>query len=309
MGAPDRMTADRLCQRWEAIYPNKDTRVNQSLCELLVYLGSSNVVRRTIPLLASAPSQEEKFHYLFTLRSVTNGWSLDDRRVYFNWLGRARTEFVSANTLPTALNYIRGDAEATLSPAERASLSDVLASVRKPAVSAISAPTNAPRAFVKAWSMTDLEPLFAPTNARRNLTRGKQLFTEIGCAQCHRFGAEGALIGPDLTAVSARFDRRALLESIVEPSRVVAENYRTVTVAMKSGAIYDGRIVSEDANSVTVAINPVDPDRHRRLLRTDIASQRVSDISPMPPALLDTLTREEIADLLAWIESGAATGK
>jgi hypothetical protein len=303
MGAPDSATAARLRQHWDPAYPISDPRVNQSLCELLVYLGSSNVVKKTIPLLARPIPQEEKFHYLFTLRSVTNGWSPNTRRVYFEWLGRARTEFVGANMLPTALNYIRADAEATLAPDERAELSNVLSALHKPAAAASPAVPSEPRAFVKEWTMADLEPLAASSNGRPNLTRGKQLFAETGCAQCHRLGSEGGFVGPDLTAVTARFDRRALLESIIEPSRVVSETYRTVTVTMKSGAIHDGRVVGEDAKSVMLAINPVDPDQRRRLPKADIESQRVSELSPMPRGLLDTLTREEIADLLAWIES------
>ncbi|HEY0551464.1 MAG TPA: heme-binding protein, partial [Verrucomicrobiae bacterium] len=75
MGRPSAETASRVLERWEPLYPMSDARVNQSLCELLVYLGSTNAVRKTIPLLATAALQEEKFHYLFTLRLVTNGWS------------------------------------------------------------------------------------------------------------------------------------------------------------------------------------------------------------------------------------------
>ena len=152
--------------------------------------------------------------------------------------------------------------------------------------------------------MTDLA---APqtVNTRLNLARGRKLFTETGCAQCHRLGNEGGFIGPDLTAVASRFDRRTLLESIIEPSKVVAEVYRSVTITLKSGAIHDGRIVNEDARNLVLAINPVDPDQRRRLSKADIASQHVSEISPMPAGLLNTLTREEIFDLLAWIESPA----
>ena len=95
-----------------------------------------------------------------------------------------------------------------------------------------------------------------------------------------------------------------MLESIIEPSRVVSETYRSVTVATKSGAIFDGRIVGEDAKSISLAINPVDPDQRRRLAKADISGQRVSDVSPMPAGLLNTLTREEILDLITWIESG-----
>jgi putative heme-binding domain-containing protein len=207
--------------------------------------------------------------------------------------------------LPTALNYIRADAQSTLSLAERSALTETLATLNKPAVAVTS--TNAPRQFVKEWMMTELEPALNQVAARRDLARGKLLFNEAGCAQCHRLGSEGGFIGPDLTAVSARFDRRALLESIIEPSKVVAEVYRPVMVTLTSGAIYDGRIVSEDAKSISLAINPVDPDQRRRIAKSDIASQRVSELSPMPEGLVNTLNREEILDLLAWLETGGTS--
>ena len=300
-GRPDVATAQRVLDGWEPQYPARDARVNQSLCELLVSLGSTKVVAKTIPLLARAVTQEEKFHYLFTLRSVTNGWSLAERKIYFDWLRRARTEFNGANMLPTALNYIRADAESTLSATERDALKDSLVALdqRAPA----PAPTAA-RTFVKEWAMNDFATGLDAVARGRESARGKKLFVEAGCAQCHRLGGEGGFIGPDLTAVSSRFDRRTLLESIIEPSKVVAEVYRPVTVTLKSGAIYDGRVVSEDATSIVLAINPADPDQRRRLAKADVASQRVSELSPMPAGLLDTLTREEILDLLAWVESG-----
>ena len=138
----------------------------------------------------------------------------------------------------------------------------------------------------------------------RDASRGRKLFGETGCAQCHRLGSEGGFVGPDLSAVSSRFDRRTLLESIIEPSKVVAEVYRPVTITLKSGAIYDGRVVSEDTTSLVLAINPAAPDQRRRLAKADVVSQRVSELSPMAAGLFDTLTREEILDLLAWVESG-----
>ncbi len=303
-GRPDEEMTHRTLVAWEPMFPLADARVNQSLCELLVYLGSTNVVAKTIPLFASAATQEEKFHYLFTLRLVTNGWTLAERKTYFDWLRRARAEFNGANMLPTALNYIRADAESTLSANERDALKETLAALdqRTPAPAASVA-----RQFVKEWTMNDFATGLEAVGRQRDAARGKKLFTETGCAQCHRLGSEGGFIGPDLTAVSSRFDRRTLLESLIEPSKVVAEVYRPVTITLKSGAIYDGRVVSEDAQSLMLAINPADPDQRRRLAKADIAAQRGAELSPMPAGLLDTLTREEILDLLAWTEAGGDT--
>jgi putative heme-binding domain-containing protein len=299
MGKPDATTTRDLATLWEVHYPATDARVNQSLCELLVYLESSNVIARTLPLIDRAETQEEKLHYLFTLRLVKNGWTLDDRRRYFTWLGRARREFQGAKMLPTALNYIRTDAEATLSDAERGALADVLAALDRPATPAPAQGVQRP--FVKQWTMADFD---ASTISQRdgNRARGQRLFTEIGCAQCHRVGNEGGLAGPDLTAVGARFDRRALLESIIEPSRVIADVYRSVTISTKSGAIHDGWVVSENAKSVTLATNPADPDHQECVSKQEIVSRRVSDASAMPEGLLNTLNRDEILDLLAWME-------
>jgi mono/diheme cytochrome c family protein len=222
MGKPDGATAEKFAALWETRYPGNDARVNQSLCELLVYLGSTNVVSKTIPLLASAKTQEEKFHYLFILRLVKSGWTLGERRTYFDWLRRARTEFIGANMLPTALNYIRADAEATLTENERAALSETLAALNRP-VAPAPAPL-APRPFVKEWTMADFESGLSTTKGTRNPARGQRLFTEIGCAQCHRVGSEGGFIGPDLTAVASRFDRRTILESMIEPSKVIVSH-------------------------------------------------------------------------------------
>jgi putative heme-binding domain-containing protein len=103
--------------------------------------------------------------------------------------------------------------------------------------------------------------------------------------------------------VGARFDRRALLESIIEPSKVIADVYRTVTISTKSGSIHDGRVVSEDAKRVTLATNPADPDHQERITKQEIVSRRISDVSPMPEGMLNSLNREEIPDLLTWLET------
>src|SRR5262245_36911218 len=183
-------------------------------------------------LLASATTQEEKLHYLFNLRLVKEGWTLEQRRTYLDWLRRARFEFNGAQALPTALNYMRAEVEAALTPAERLALADALAALDKPSVPPPAPESNRP--FVKAWVMQDFIDGLNAQKPNRDLARGRRLFAEAGCAPCHRFGQSGGVVGPDLTSVASRFDRRALLESILEPSRIVAEPYRNLTVTTRS---------------------------------------------------------------------------
>jgi putative heme-binding domain-containing protein len=307
MGRPDAQTARALAATWESRYPSADARVNQSLCELLVYLQSTNVVRQTLPLLSTATTQEEKLHYLFVLRLVKSGWTLDERRASLALLGRARKEFYGANSLPTTLNYLRAEVEASLTPDERAALTNELAALNRPA-NTVPPPVVA-RRFVKAWTLNDFVGGLANLKTGRDLAQGKRVFNETGCAQCHRLGGQGGVVGPELTAVGARFDARALLESIIEPSQVIAETYRNVAITTKTGVIYEGRIVSEDDQNVVLATNPVDPDDRRRIAKSQLDSQRVSNVSPMPAGLVDTLTREEVLDLLAWLLHGGETNR
>jgi putative heme-binding domain-containing protein len=205
--------------------------------------------------------------------------------------------------LVTYLNYIRADAEATLTLEERTALADILRAFEQP-IAASTTPKST-RPFVREWTMNDLASSLGGPVRERDVARGKRLFNEAGCAQCHRFGPEGGVIGPDLTAVASRFDRRALLESILEPSKVVAETYRTVSITLKSGAIFDGHIVAEDAGTLSLAVNPTDPDQRRRVNKGNIQTKHVSDISPMPAGLVNTLTKQEVLDLVAFLETGA----
>jgi putative heme-binding domain-containing protein len=302
-GPPDKTTAERTAAVLDAIYPSADWRASEQLCELLVYLGSPNVVRKTMPLIASAATQEEKIQYLFLLRLARNGWTSSDRRTYFETLQKGRAEFQGANMLLTFLNYIRTDAEATLTPAEHASLGDLLRTIEEP-VGGLPPPA-VPRPLVREWVMNDFsDTLRNAAGAPHDLARGRRLFNEMGCEQCHRLGREGGFVGPDLTAVGSRFDRRTLLESILEPSKVIAEPYRAVSITLKSGAILDGRVVAEDPDTVTVVINPIDPDQQRRVRKAEIIDRRVSDVSPMPVGLVNGFSKEEILELLAFLESG-----
>jgi putative heme-binding domain-containing protein len=167
-------------------------------------------------------------------------------------------------------------------------LADVLAALDKPATPAPAQVVQRP--FVKQWTMADFDA-FTISQRAGDRARGGRLFTELGCAQMSPSGKRRRAGGADLTAVGARFDRRALLESVIEPSRVIADVYRGVTISTKSGAIHDGRIVSEDAKSVTLATNPADPDHREHVSKQEIVSRRVSDVSAMPEGLLNTLNR------------------
>jgi len=202
--------------------------------------------------------------------------------------------------MPEFVRQVQADALASLSPALRKRAEQVLARREKePAIPTIQ------RQFVRKWKLDDFKNL-GQSNDKRNLKRGQKLFQQALCSSCHRFGARGRFLGPDLSSVASRFSRRDILQSIVEPSRVVAEKYQNTLIQTKAGRIITGRVVLQRdyrSPSLQVSVDPLKPHQLVEIRKNEIAARRPSPLSPMPEGLLDTLTRDEILDLLAYLTS------
>jgi putative heme-binding domain-containing protein len=131
------------------------------------------------------------------------------------------------------------------------------------------------------------------------------LFTRLTCASCHRLGGEGVDFGPDLGATFKNYgaNPRELLRQILEPSLVISNRYRNVTFLLKDGEDVTGVVVKEDAATVTLQSGPA-ASLIQTLRVADIQERRPRELSPMPLGLLNTASKEEILDLLAWLEAG-----
>ena len=89
-------------------------------------------------------------------------------------------------------------------------------------------------------------------------------------------------------------------------SKPLGEN-RNVSINTKDGDEHTGRVIfSGDyrKSHVQLSSNPLRPDQITELAKIDITETRFSDVSAMPEGLLNSLTKTEILDLLAYIESG-----
>ncbi len=196
-------------------YPDSAPTANELICELLVYLRSPQVVSKTLGLLQAAKTQEERLQYLFLLRGAAGPWTLAERRAYFDWLRQAR-HFYGAKEMPRFLALIKADAVAGLSEAENSALAPLL--VDEPPAAEAAAP-QAERPFVRDWKLNDLVGSLEQVGKGRDLAAGKKVFTAASCIRCHRFGGDGAPVGPDLTPLARRFGRVDMLLSILAPSR------------------------------------------------------------------------------------------
>lgn len=158
---------------------------------------------------------------------------------------------------------------------------------------------------ITEWKMTDFANDPAGANTGRNIARGKEFFTKLACATCHKFGADGVNFGPDLTDLFKRFnnDRAEVLRQILEPSLVISNRYQNISFDLNNDESLLGMVMREDADTVTIQSGPSDA-LVKTLKKSDVASRRPSSFSPMPTGLLNSLSKEEIFDLLAYLESG-----
>jgi putative heme-binding domain-containing protein len=158
------------------------------------------------------------------------------------------------------------------------------------------------------WTMADLEPALAGASKGRDFARGKRLFNEAMCAQCHLFAggggmAKGGAVGPDLTAIASRFSRRDVLEAIIDPSKAISEQYASFIFTMKDGSVVGGQIAEENHYLLTLIVDPISGTR-QNFPKGNVVKREVSPVSLMPPGLLATLSKDEVLDLLAYLESG-----
>ncbi len=215
------------------------------------------------------------------------------------WFTDADREYGDGSSFPKYIAGLRKDAVASLTDTERTELADVI-SEKKP--DATNAPAVA-RKFVKAWTMADLQPVLDQVSKGRNFTRGREVFTAAQCAQCHRFSNAGGAVGPELTAISSRYGHKDILESILEPSKVISEQYINTVLIKKDGDDVTGRIVEENDKQLVVVTNPLTQAKVT-VAKSDIQTRMPSKVSPMPEGLMNTFTQDEILDVIAYIESG-----
>jgi putative heme-binding domain-containing protein len=129
------------------------------------------------------------------------------------------------------------------------------------------------------------------------------MFAAARCVVCHRFDADGGSTGPDLTQAAGRFSVKDLAEAIVDPSKVVSDQYKTTVVQTAEGKSYTGRIVAISPSSITMLIDPEDSTKTVEIKKSDIEEQQLSPVSLMPKDLLKTLNEKEVLDLLAYVLS------
>jgi putative heme-binding domain-containing protein len=94
------------------------------------------------------------------------------------------------------------------------------------------------------------------------------------------------------------------LVSIVEPNKVISDQYGATQFLTDDGRVVVGRIVNMSGNQLRVMTNMLDPSKLESVDRESVEETRPASNSMMPAGLLDTFTEQEIADLVAYLRAG-----
>lgn len=288
-------------------YPSGNSSVNRELCRLLAYLKSADAIGPSLELLESSELPEDQIHFAAMLRTVDVGWSIDQRRRYFQWLLKGR-EYVGGRSNGEFMEQIRQDAEATLTTAQRTGIADVLEQF---AVAPSPATALASRPIVQKWKVSDLLDGRAtswsafPSDSDDN-QRGRTLFAAASCNRCHRVRGQGGIVGPDLTSISRRFSPHDVLEAIIEPARTIPSEYQSVSILTDDGKIVTGQIVNLSSKSISLRTDALNPANLTQVPQDQIEQISPSKTSLMPGGLIDTLAKEEVLELLVWLSRQSA---
>ncbi|MCC6510435.1 MAG: c-type cytochrome, partial [Pirellulaceae bacterium] len=144
--------------------------------------------------------------------------------------------------------------------------------------------------------------LTADTLTKADRSAGRLLYNK-SCSQCHQLFGQGKKIGPDLTGAQ-RASLDYLLENVVDPSAVVGKDYRMSKVLTVDGRVLSGLLVSRTDKSLVVQTQST----LETLSAEDVEQVQATTLSAMPEGLLETLSPDQVRDLIAYLMTPTQVG-
>jgi putative membrane-bound dehydrogenase-like protein len=136
-----------------------------------------------------------------------------------------------------------------------------------------------------------------------NPARGKQLIaasirSDLQCLKCHTIGGQGGKVGPDLSTIGKKASRENLLESILYPSKAIADQYIAWTIETKSGLFITGLLVEETPAAIT--LRDANGKDHR-IEKSDVEARGKSPNSIMANDLAGSMSEQDLADIVEFL--------
>lgn len=252
---------------------------------------------RAIKAMIDNQPDKRQMWLAYCLRVAQEGWTAELRSDYSRWFVTART-WSGGNSFRKFLDNIEDEAWQNTSFDHRVLVEK--SGARQP----YQAPElPKPTGPGKDWTLAEVQELASKPLRNRSYENGRKMYAATRCVLCHRFAGEGGATGPDLTQLAGRFDMAALTEAIMEPSKVISDQYQSSLILTSDDTVLTGRIVSETGTQISVLTDPEDSTQVQDIPKSEIEEIRGSSVSIMPKELLKDLNRDEILDLLAYLLS------
>jgi quinoprotein glucose dehydrogenase len=132
--------------------------------------------------------------------------------------------------------------------------------------------------------------------------RGKAIFferAEVMCVRCHVVAGVGGKVGPELTKIAAEKPREYLLESVVDPNKVIAKGFDTAVLTLDDGRTVAGIVKAEDAKELTL----MTPEAKLITVDKSKIDDRSRGKSAMPQDVAKPLSKAELRDLVEYLSS------
>ena len=144
-------------------------------------------------------------------------------------------------------------------------------------------------------------PISELAKLKGDAANGRMVFFSTGtCHKCHVVDGMGREIGPNLSEIGSKLSREAMFESVLYPSAGISHNYEAWTVVLSSGTTVNGLLVSNTDAELQIR---GDDAIVRTFAKADVEELVKQKISLMPADLQKTMTSQELADVVEYMQS------
>ncbi len=336
-GAPTADLRRQTLALLKQFYPHANDRINRELSQLLLYLGVDGVIPELVQLLErhtenktiankSVLDEEVTFRseqygpairemlenmpaseaiwYGMLLSHAEQGWTDELRERYFSWFydvlsasGGMSFKAYMENVRVQAMHHVPERQKARMQELSGVySPTDIIADLPQPI---------GPGAEYNARDLQEIIYGERMNPYQGSLADGKRAYDAALCVMCHRVNGEGGVTGPDLSQIHTKFGSYDLLFAIFSPNDAITDQYAFTLFHLDNDQKLAGRVLTEEGDSIVLAPNPLNTSYTVKVAKDRVVKREPSPISPMPSGLLNRLNPQEIADLFAYLLSGA----
>ena len=198
---------------------------------------------------------------------------------------------------------------ASISPDVARLLLRVARSAPQPSEELIQAIRGAGRLSDAGWKKSPelVAELVRESRENGDPARGQLVYRrkELQCLKCHAIAGIGGAVGPSMESLGASAQPDYLVDSLLDPNAKVKEGFHSQQILTDEGKLFTGVVIRESENELTLRNAE---DEMVTIAKNDI-DERKESRSLMPDGTVDSLTKQELVDLVRFLSDLGKIGK